>query len=126
MTYQAIADTLGITRQLASRYVKGRGCPRTTPEAVLAWYHSNIRSKCDRQRPRAPHAAMVGPAPGSRILDLIEDHSAAIEMDGDIRALGNAISQHPRFFASIENNCAVRDVIDSFHAKWFAARQRPF
>jgi hypothetical protein len=121
MTQREIGETLGCTRQMAALHVK-RGCPRTTPEAVLAWYHSTIRSKCDRQRPRVPQAALVGPAPGSRILDIIEDQCAAIEMDGDIRALGNQISQHRRFFPSIENNCAVRDVINAFHAKWFAPK----
>jgi hypothetical protein len=119
MTFQAIADTLGISRQLASRYVKQRACPTTTPEEVLRWYHSNIRSKSDRQRPRVPAAALVGPAPGSRILEVVADHAAALELDSDILAIPNSISQHPEFFPAISNNRAVHQVVTAFHRKWF-------
>jgi len=122
MTYQAIADTLGITRQLASRYVKGRNCPRTTPEEVLAWYHSNIRSKCDRQRPRAPHAAPVGPAPGSRILEVIDNHDDALELEEDLRGLPGQIASDPSFMPTIANNQAVRRCVMALHGKWFGAR----
>ena len=122
MTHQQAADTLGISRTMAARYIKTRGCPTTTPEEVLRWYHSNIRSKCDRQRPRVPAAALVGPAPGSLILEAINDHAAALELDADIRAIPNSISQHPEFFPAISNNRAVHQVVTAFHRKWFGGR----
>jgi hypothetical protein len=122
MTHQQVADTLGISRQMAARYINQRGCPVTTPDEVLRWYHGNIRSKCDRQRPRVPAAALVGPAPGSRILEAIADHAAALELDSDILAIPNSISQHPEFFPTISNNRAVRQIVGAFHRKWFGGR----
>jgi hypothetical protein len=122
MTFQQVGDTLGITRQMASRYIKTRGCPTTTPEEVLRWYGSNIRLKADRRRPATSAAALVGPAPGSRILDLIEDHSAALDLDGDILALPAEIAHQPDFLPTIQNNQAVRRCVRALYDKWFGAR----
>jgi hypothetical protein len=122
MTYQAIADTLGITRQLASRYVKGRGCPRTTPEAVLAWYGSNIRMKSDRQRPATAGGALRGPAPTSRILEVIDNHDGAFELEEDLRGLPGQIASQPDFLCTIQNNQAVRRCVGALRDKWYGAR----
>jgi len=121
MTYQAIADTLGITRQLASRYVKGRGCPRTTPEEVRAWYGSNIRLKSDRQRPATAGGALRGPAPDSRILQAMADHDDALELEEDLRGLPGQIASDPSFMATILNNQAVRRHVEALRRKWFDA-----
>jgi hypothetical protein len=122
MTHQQVADTLGISRQLASRYVRGRGCPRTTPEEVRAWYGSNIRLKSDRQRPATAGGALRGPAPTSRILEVIDNHDDALELEEDLRGLPGVIASQPDFFCTIQNNVAVRRCVAALHAKWFAAR----
>jgi hypothetical protein len=122
MTHQQVADTLGISRTMAARYIKTRSCPTTTPEEVLRWYHSNIRMKADRRRPAAPAVALVGPAPNSRILDLIEDHGSALELDGDILALPAEIAHQPDFLPTIQNNQAVRRCVRALYDKWFGAR----
>jgi len=119
MTYQAIADTLGISRQLASRYVKTRGCPTTTPEEVRAWYGSNIRLKSDRQRPATAGGPLHGPAPDSRILQAIADHDDAAELEEDLRALPGQIASQPDFFCTIQNNQAVRRCVMALHGKWY-------
>ncbi len=122
MTYQAIADTLGISRQLASRYVKTRGCPTTTPEEVRAWYGSNIRLKSDRQRPATAAGPLVGPAPNSRILEVIDNHDDALELEADLRGLPEEIASDPSFMPTILNNQAVRRCVAALHAKWFASQ----
>jgi hypothetical protein len=118
LTHQEIADVLGCSRQMAARHV-ARGCPRTSAEIALAWYAANVRCKADRKRPAVPHVALVGPAPGSRILDLIEDHSAALDLDGDILALPREIASQPDFLPTIQNNQAVRRCVMAVYNKWF-------
>jgi hypothetical protein len=120
MSHQQVADTLGISRQMAARYIKERGCPTSTPDEVLRWYHSNIRSKCDRTRPRVPACALVGPAMGSRILEIISDHAGALELDGDITELPSRIAADRDFEPSIRNNQAVRRAVAALNRKWFA------
>ncbi len=122
MTYQAIADTLGISRQLASRYVRDRACPTTTPEEVRAWYGSNIRLKSDRQRPATAGGPLRGPAPTSRILEVIDNHDDALELEEDLRALPGQIASQPDFLCTIQNNVAVRRCVMALRDKWYGAR----
>jgi hypothetical protein len=121
LTHQEIADVLGCSRQMAARHIS-RGCPRTSAEAALAWYAANVRCKADRKRPAVPAVALVGPAPNSRILDLIEDHGAALDLDGDILALPADISSQPDFLPTIQNNQAVRRCVRALYDKWFASQ----
>jgi hypothetical protein len=122
MSHQQVADTLGISRQMAARYIKQRGCPTTTSEEVLRWYGSNIRLKSDRRRPAAPAVALVGPAPTSRILEVIDNHDEAIELEKDLRGLPGQIASDPSFLPTIANNQAVRRCVMALHDKWFGAR----
>ena len=122
MTHQQVADTLGISRTMAARYITKRGCPRTTPEEVRAWYGSNIRLKSDRQRPATAAGPLVGPAPGSRILEVIDNHDDALELEADLRGLPGEIASQPDFFCTIQNNVAVRRCVAALHAKWFASQ----
>jgi hypothetical protein len=122
MTHQQVADTLGISRTMAARYIKTRACPRTTPEEVRAWYGSNIRLKSDRQRPATAGGALRGPAPTSRILEVIDNHDDALELEEDLRALPGQIASQPDFLCTIQNNVAVRRCVAALHAKWFASQ----
>ena len=106
---------------MAARHIE-RGCPRTSDDGALAWYHANIRSKSDRHRPRVPSRASVGPNYGSRILEAMNDAAACIELDGDLRELHALIASDPSFFPSIANNQSVRRHIDALHEKWFGPR----
>ncbi len=118
MTHQQIADVFGCSRQMAARHIS-RGCPRSSAEAALAWYASNIRMKADRKRPAAPLSACVGPNYGSRILEAMNDAAACIELDGDIRELPKRIATDPGFMPTIANNQAVLRCVDALHRKWF-------
>ena len=121
LTQKQIGDALGCSRQMAATHV-ARGCPRTSAEGALDWYYRNIRSKSDRKRPNAPRSACVGPAYNSRILELMDDACACIELDGDLRELPALIASDPSFFPSIANNQSVRRHIDALHEKWFGPR----
>ena len=118
LTHQQIADALGCSRQMAARHIE-RGCPRTSDDGALAWYHANIRSKSDRHRPRVPSRASVGPNYGSRILEAMNDAAACIELDGDILELPRLIATDPGFMPSITNNQAVRRHVQALRDKWF-------
>jgi len=107
---------------MAARHIQ-RGCPRESEDAARAWYHSNIRSKCDRKRPPVPRSVCVGPAYNSRILEVMDDASACIELDSDLRELPALIATDPIFFPSLANNMAVRRQVDALHQKWFGARE---
>jgi hypothetical protein len=107
LTHQQIADALGCSRQMAAKHIE-RGCPRTSAEAALAWYHRNIRSKSDRKRPTAPASCFVGPNYGSRILDAMNDAAACLELDSDLRELPAQIAHDRDFLPTIKANQAVR------------------
>jgi hypothetical protein len=122
MTHQQVADTLGISRTMAARYIKTRACPRTTPEEVLRWYHSNVRMKSDRQRPATAGGPLRGPAPTSRILEVIDNHDDALELEEDLRGLPGQIASQPDFLCTIQNNQAVRRCVGALRDKWYGAR----
>lgn len=119
LTHQQIADALGCSRQMAARHVE-RGCPRTSAEAALAWYHSKIRSKSDRKRPAVP--VCIGPNYGSRILEAMNDVEACLELDEDLRELPRQISQDRSFLPTITNNQAVRRHVEALRMRWFDAQ----
>jgi hypothetical protein len=122
MTHQQVADTLGISRTMAARYIKTRACPRTTPEEVRAWYGSNVRLKSDRQRPATAGGPLRGPAPTSRILEVIDNHDDALELEEDLRGLPGQIASQPDFLCTIQNNQAVRRCVGALRDKWYGAR----
>lgn len=120
LTHQQIADALGCTRQMAARHVE-RGCPRTSAEAALEWYHRNIRSKADRKRPPAPASCFIGPNYGSRILEAMTDAAACLELDEDLRELPAQIAHDRDFLPTIKANLAVRRHVHALRLKWFDA-----
>jgi len=121
MTHQTVADTLGISRTMAARYIKTRGCPTTTPEQVLQWYHSNIRTKADRKRPPTPASCFVGPNYGSRILEAMNDAAACLELDSDLSELPAQIAHDRDFLPTVKANQAVRRHVHALRMKWFDA-----
>jgi hypothetical protein len=121
LTHQEVADALQCSRQMAAKHI-ARGCPRSSAEAALDWYHRNIRVRADRKRPNAPRSACVGPAYNSRILEVMDDACACIELDSDLRELPALIANDPSFFPSIANNQVVRRHVDALHEKWFGPR----
>ena len=122
LTHKQIGHALGCSRQMAANHVQ-RGCPRASAEAALDWYYRNIRSKSDRKRPNAPRSACVGPAYNSRILKVMDDAAACIELDGDIRELPKRIATDPGFTPTIANNQSVLRCVDALHRKWFDTQE---
>ena len=65
---------------------------------------------------------MVGPNYGSRILELMQDVDAALELDADLRELPSRIATDPLFFPTIQNNQAVLRCVEALRFKWFDAQ----
>jgi hypothetical protein len=96
-----------------------RGCPRTSAEAALGWFHRNVRTKADRKRPPTPASCFVGPQLGSRIREAMSDASACLELDSDLCELPGRIAHDRDFFATVKANAAVRRHVHALRAKWF-------
>jgi len=121
LTHRQIANALGCSRQMAANHVQ-RGCPRTSAEAALDWYHRNIRTKADRKRPPAPASCFVGPQHGSRIREAMHDASACLELDGDLCELPAQIAHDRDFLPTVKANQAVRRHVHALRMKWFSAQ----
>ena len=121
MTQREIADTLKCSRQMAALHLK-RGCPRTSPEAVLAWYHSNVRCRSDRPRPNAPRIDMSIVQPFSLAFDL-DEYDVRDRLFREIAELPREIASEPTFLPTIDNNRAVRAVVERLITRWCTARE---
>ena len=121
LTHRQIANALGCSRQMAANHVQ-RGCPRTSAEGALDWFHRNVRTKADRKRPPTPASCFVGPNLGSRILEAMNDAAACLELDSDLCELPGQIAHDRDFLPTVKANQAVRRHVHALRMKWFDAR----
>ena len=120
LTHKQIGHALGCSRQMAANHVQ-RGCPRTSAEAALDWFHRNVRTKADRKRPPTPASCFVGPNYGSRILEAMNDAAACLELDSDLSELPAQIAHDRDFLPTVKANQAVRRHVHALRMKWFDA-----
>ena len=120
LTHKQIANALGCYRQMAANHVQ-RGCPRTSAEAALDWFHRNVRTKADSKRPPTPASCLVGPNYGSRILEAMNDAAACLELDSDLYELPAQIAHDRDFLPTVKANQVVRRYVHALRMKWFDA-----